>query len=113
MIEEESTTAGSANSLVMPPNLIASIYWDASKGRRLKSLRGKESMQSLAKRAGVAWQLIQRLEKSLPSSSSKPGTTPTVAWGTLESLCRALSITVEDFLQIQVIKNPKKLSETP
>jgi DNA-binding Xre family transcriptional regulator len=113
MDERMSTTPGSESLFIMPPNLIASIYWDVSKGQRLKSLRGRESMQSLAKRAGVAWQLIQRLEKSLPNSSSKSGKPPTVTWETLESLCRALSVRVEDFLQIQTIRDPKNLSETP
>lgn len=99
--------------LIVPPNLIASIYWNTSKGKRLEILRGKESMQSLANRAGIAWQLIQRLEKNQSSSSSKSGKPPSITWETLESLCRALSISVEDFLQIQAIKNPASFSDIP
>lgn len=91
---------------------IASIYWDSLKGQRLKALRGKESPKSLADRAGLSRQLIERLEKNQASSTTRSRKCPVVVWRTLEALCGALSISVEDFLQVQSIRNPKDFSET-
>ena len=45
-------------------DFIASIHWDRLKAIRLKALRGNDSMQTLAEKAGVSQQLIQRLEKN-------------------------------------------------
>lgn len=92
---------------------IASISWDATKAQRLKALRDKESCLSLANRSGLSRQYIQRLEKNQASSRTKQGNSLTVGWESLKSLCSALSISVEDFLQVQSIRNPKDFSENP
>lgn len=54
----------SSKELIMiDKELIASIRWNKQLGAKLKAMRGKESMQSLAARAGCAYQLIQHLER--------------------------------------------------
>lgn len=92
---------------------IASIYWSSSKGLRLKALRGEESPQSLSSRAGLSRQFIERLERNQASSTTKSRKSPVVGWKALQSLCGALSISIEDFLQVQTIRNPKDFSERP
>ena len=49
--------------MIIDKKLIASIRWNKELGAKLKFLRGDESMQSLAKRALCAYQLIQHLER--------------------------------------------------
>ena len=93
-------------------DFIASIHWDALKANRLKALRGDSSMQTLADRAGVSHQLIQRLEKNQVSPTSRSGKSPTVAWTTLEAICRGLSVSITDFLCIQVVQVSKESFET-
>ena len=93
-------------------DFIASIHWDALKASRLKALRGDDSMQTLADRAGVSHQLIQRLEKNQVSPTSRSGKSPTIAWTTLEAICRGLSIPITDFLHIQVVQVSKDIPKT-
>ena len=88
-------------------DFIASIYWDRLKATRLKALRGNDSMQTLADRAGVSHQLIQRLEKNQVSPTSRSGKSPTIAWTTLEAICKGLSVSITDFLHIQVVQVSK------
>ena len=88
-------------------DFIASIHWDALKAGRLKALRGDDSQQALADRAGVSPQLIQRLEKNQVSPTSRLRKPPTVAWTTLEAICRGLSVPITDFLNIQVVQVSK------
>ena len=88
-------------------DFIASIHWDRPKASRLKALRGDDSMQTLAEKAGVSQQLIQRLEKNQISPASRLGKSPTVAWTTLEAICRGLSVPITDFLNIQVVQVSK------
>ena len=93
-------------------DFIASIHWDRLKATRLKALRGNDSMQTLAEKAGVSQQLIQRLEKNQVSSASRSGKAPTVAWATLEAICRGLSVPITDFLHIQVVQVSKESFKT-
>ena len=93
-------------------DFIASIHWDRLKAIQLKALRGNDSMQTLADRAGVSHQLIQRLEKNQVSPTSRSGKAPTVAWTTLEAICRGLSVPITDFLHIQVVRVSKESFET-
>ena len=93
-------------------DFIASIYWDRLKATRLKALRGDDSQETLADRAGVSQQLIQRLEKNQVSPTSRSGKSPTVAWATLEAICRGLSIPITDFLHIQVVRISKDSLKT-
>jgi len=93
-------------------DFIASIHWDALKAGRLKALRGDNSQQTLADRAGVSHQLIQRLEKNQVSPASRSGKAPTVTWATLEAICRGLSVPITDFLHIQVVQVSKESFET-
>ena len=93
-------------------DFIASIHWDRLKASRLKTLRGDDSMQTLAERAGVSHQLIQRLEKNQVSPASRSGKAPTVAWTTLEAICRGLSVSITDFLHIQVVQVSKESFKT-
>ncbi|AUB35603.1 DNA topoisomerase I [Nostoc flagelliforme CCNUN1] len=72
--------------MIIDKSLIASIRWNKELGRKLKILRGTESMQSLAKRAGCAYQLIQHLERGEYPESS-PRTYPTIL-KILTSLCK-------------------------
>ncbi|GEM_PF-6889065 len=51
------------NLMIIDKSLIASIRWNKELGLKLKYLRGNESMQSFAKRASCAYQLIQHLER--------------------------------------------------
>ena len=88
-------------------DFIASIHWDISRANRLKALRGDDSMQALADRAGVSHQLIQRLEKNQVSPTSRSGKSPTVAWTTLEAICKGLSVSITDFLCIQTVQVQK------
>jgi DNA-binding Xre family transcriptional regulator len=87
------------------------IRWDESKANRLKALRGDDSVQSLADRTGISQQLINRLEKNQTSPTSRSGKPPTVAWETLEAMCTGLSVSVADFLQIQVVSVSKDFSK--
>ena len=91
---------------------IASIHWDRLKATRLKALRGNDSMQTLADRAGVSHQLIQRLEKNQVSPTSRSGKSPTVAWTTLEAICKGLSVSITDFLCIQTVQVSKDFRKT-
>ena len=93
-------------------DFIASIHWDRLKATRLKALRGNDSMQTLADRAGVSCQLIQRLEKNQISPTSRSGKSATVAWTTLEAICKGLSVPITDFLLIQVVQVSKESFET-
>ena len=93
-------------------DFIASIHWDVLKASRLKALRGDDSQQTLADRAGVSHQLIQRLEKNQVSPTSRSGKSPTVAWTTLEAICKGLSVPITDFLLIQVVQVSKESFET-
>lgn len=93
-------------------DFIASIHWDALKASRLKDLRGDDSMQALADRAGVSHQLIQRLEKNQVSPTSRSGKSPTLTWTTLEAICRGLSVSTTDFLDIQVVRVSKDFPKT-
>jgi DNA-binding Xre family transcriptional regulator len=89
------------------------IRWDESKANRLKALRGDDSVQSLADRTGISQQLINRLEKNQVSPTSLTGKPPTVAWETLKAICKGLSVSVEEFLWIQVVTVSKDFSKTP
>ena len=93
-------------------DFIASIHWDRLKATRLKALRGNDSMQTLADRAGVSHQLIQRLEKNQVSPTSRSGKSPTVAWTTLEAICKGLSVSITDFLCIQTVQVSKDFRKT-
>ena len=93
-------------------DFIASIHWDRLKATRLKALRGNDSMQTLAEKAGVSQQLIQRLEKNQVSPTSRSGKSPTVAWTTLEAICRGLSVSITDFLCIQTVQVSKDFRKT-
>ena len=93
-------------------DFIASIHWDRLKATRLKALRGNDSMQTLADRAGVSHQLIQRLEKNQISPTSRSGKSPTVAWTTLEAICKGLSVSITDFLCIQTVQVSKDFRKT-
>ena len=98
--------------LIMSKTLIASVWWTKEMGERLKILRGQESMASLAKRAGCSYQSIQHLERGEYTVDERKGLKPTVSWEKLEAICKALDISVEDFLQVQLVKNPKKVIQT-
>lgn len=89
------------------------IRWDKSRADRLKALRGHDSVQSLADRTGISQQLINRLEKNQISPTSLTGKPPTVAWETLEAICKGLSVSVAHFLQIQEVSVSKDFSKTP
>ena len=103
----------STNLFITPTtDFIASIHWDRLKATRLKALRGNDSMQTLADRAGVSHQLIQRLEKNQVSPTSRSGKSATVAWTTLEAICKGLSVPITDFLLIQVVQVSKESFET-
>ncbi|MBD2458767.1 helix-turn-helix transcriptional regulator [Nostoc sp. FACHB-87] len=95
--------------LIMSKTLIASVWWTKEMGERLKILRGEESMASLAKRAGCSYQSIQHLERGEYTIEERKGLKPSVSWEKLEGICKALDITVEDFLQVQLVKNPKNM----
>jgi transcriptional regulator with XRE-family HTH domain len=96
--------------LIMSKTLIASVWWTKEMGERLKILRGEESMASLAKRAGCSYQSIQHLERGEYTIEERKGLKPSVSWEKLEGICKALEISVEDFLQVQLVKNPKKVT---
>ena len=93
-------------------DFIASIHWDRLNATRLNALRGDDSMQTLADRAGVSHQLIQRLEKNQVSPTSRSGKSPTVAWTTLEAICKGLSVSITDFLCIQTVQVSKDFRKT-
>jgi transcriptional regulator with XRE-family HTH domain len=95
--------------MIIDKSLIASIRWNKELGAKLKSLRGKESMQSLAKRAGCAYQLIQHLERGEYPESSPRNSAPTVSVEKLEAICQELSISIEDFLECPLVKLPQKI----
>ncbi|WP_193200754.1 helix-turn-helix transcriptional regulator [Nostoc sp. MG11] len=96
--------------LIMSKTLIASVWWTKEMGERLKLLRGEESMASLAKRAGCSYQSIQHLERGEYTVEERKGLKPSVSWEKLEGICKALEISVEDFLQVQLVKNPRKIT---
>lgn len=102
-------------NLFITPTLdwVDRVRWDNSKASRLKALRGDNSVQSLANRTGISQQLINRLEKNQISPTSRSGKPATVAWETLESICKGLSVSVEEFLWIQVVPVSKEFSKTP
>ncbi len=95
--------------MIIDKSLIASIRWNKELGAKLKTLRGKESMQSLAKRAGCAYQLIQHLERGEYPESSPRNSAPTVSVEKLEAICQELSISIEDFLECPLVKLPQKI----
>ncbi|MEJ1930857.1 helix-turn-helix transcriptional regulator [Nostoc sp. NIES-2111] len=97
--------------MIIDKSLIASIRWNKELGKKLKILRGTESMQSLAKRAGCAYQLIQHLERGEYPESSPRNSAPTVSTEKLEGICQALSITIEDFLGCPLVKLPQKFRD--
>lgn len=104
-----------STSLFITPTLdwVDRVRWNKSRADRLKVLRGDDSVQSLADRTGISQQLINRLEKNQISPTSRTGKPPTVAWETLEAICKGLSVSVADFLQIQVVPVSKEFSKTP
>lgn len=95
--------------MIIDKSLIASIRWNKELGIKLKLLRGEESMQSLAKRAGCAYQLIQHLERGEYPEASGRNSPPTVSTEKLEAVCDALSISVEDFLGCPLVKVPQEV----
>ncbi|MBO3463116.1 MAG: helix-turn-helix domain-containing protein [Aetokthonos hydrillicola CCALA 1050] len=95
--------------MIIDKNLIASIRWNKELGTKLKALRGDESMQSLAKRAGCAYQLIQHLERGEYPEASGRNSPPSISLEKLEDICQALSISVENFLECPLVKIPQKL----
>lgn len=95
--------------MIIDKSLIASIRWNKELGIKLKLLRGQESMQSLAKRAGCAYQLIQHLERGEYPEASGRNSPPTVSTEKLEAVCDALSISVEDFLGCPLVKVPQEV----
>lgn len=82
--------------------LIGSIRWNKNLGTKLRLMRGKESMQSIAARVGCAYQLIQHLERGEYPNSSERNVVPTVPMDKLERICSALNTCVEDFLECPV-----------
>ncbi|BAY22858.1 hypothetical protein NIES2100_26220 [Calothrix sp. NIES-2100] len=97
--------------MIIDKSLIASIRWNKELGKKLKILRDKESMQSLAKRAGCAYQLIQHLERGQYPQSSPRDSAPTVSTEKLEAICQALSVSIEDFLGCPLVKLPQKIKD--
>ncbi|BAY35655.1 hypothetical protein NIES2107_75670 (plasmid) [Nostoc carneum NIES-2107] len=97
--------------MIIDKSLIASIRWNKELGKKLKILRDKESMQSLAKRAGCAYQLIQHLERGEYPQSSPRDSAPTVSTEKLEAICQALSVSLEDFLGCPLVKLPQKIKD--
>ncbi|MBW4674732.1 MAG: helix-turn-helix domain-containing protein [Desmonostoc geniculatum HA4340-LM1] len=97
--------------MIIDKSLIASIRWNKQLGAKLKALRGGESMQSLAKRADCAYQLIQHLERGEYPETSQRNSPPTVSTEKLESICQALSISIEDFLECPLVKLPQKITD--
>ena len=95
--------------MIIDKNMIASICWNKELGTKLKTLRGQESMQSLAKRAGCVYQLIQHLERGEYPPESGRNSPPTISLKKLEAICQALSIEVEDFLGCPLVKVPQKI----
>jgi transcriptional regulator with XRE-family HTH domain len=98
--------------MIINKSLIASIRWNKELGIKLKFLRGNESMQSLAKRANCAYQLIQHLERGEYPETSGRNSPPTISLEKLEAICHALSITIEDFLGCPLVKMPQKIRES-
>ncbi|MBW4457579.1 MAG: helix-turn-helix domain-containing protein [Nostoc indistinguendum CM1-VF10] len=96
--------------LIMSTTVIASIWWTKEMGQRLKKLRGGEPMTSLAERAGCTYQLIQHLERGEYKMEKRKTVKPSVSWEKLESICKALDTSVEDFLQVELVKKPEKIS---
>ncbi|RUS94955.1 hypothetical protein DSM106972_092060 [Dulcicalothrix desertica PCC 7102] len=94
--------------IIINKQLISSIRWNKQLGAKLRAMRGKESMQSLAARAGCAYQLIQHLERGEYPSSIEKTTPPSVSMEKLEGICGALSTSVEDFLECPSVKIPPK-----
>ncbi|MBW4512489.1 MAG: helix-turn-helix domain-containing protein [Scytonematopsis contorta HA4267-MV1] len=95
--------------MIINRKLIASVRWDKELGEKLRSMRGKESMQSLAKRAGCAYQLIQHLERGGYPEPKDDGNLPpqaSVSMEKLEGICNALSIRVETFLKCPLVVVP-------
>jgi len=95
--------------MIIDKKLIASIRWNKELGAKLKFLRGDESMQSLAKRALCAYQLIQHLERGEYPPLSGRNSPPSISLEKLEAICQALSISVEDFLGCPMVKIPQKI----
>lgn len=95
--------------MIIDKSLIASIRWNKELGIKLKLMRGEESMQSLAKRAGCAYQLIQHLERGEYPEASGRNSPPTVSTEKLEAICEALSISVENFLGCPLVKIPQEV----
>lgn len=96
--------------LIMSTTVIASIWWTKEMGQRLKKLRGGEAMTSLAERAGCTYQLIQHLERGEYKMEKRKTVKPSVSWEKLESICKALNTSVEDFLQVELVRKPEKIS---
>ncbi len=104
-----NSVGGSSEELmIIDKELIASIRWNKQLGVKLKAMRGKESMQSLAARSGCAYQLIQHLERGEYPDSSGRNTPPSVSMDKLEGICGALGTRVEDFLECPLVKIPPK-----
>lgn len=94
--------------IIINKQLIGSIRWNKQLGTKLRAMRGKETMQSLAARAGCAYQLIQHLERGEYPSSSERNIPLGISIEKLEGICGALNTSVEDFLECPSIKIPPK-----
>jgi transcriptional regulator with XRE-family HTH domain len=92
--------------IIIDKKIIASIRWNKQFGAKLKAMRGKESMQSLALRAGCTYQLIQHLERGEYPDSSERNSPPSVSMEKLEGICNAMNVSVEEFLECPLVKMP-------
>lgn len=97
--------------VIVDKELISSIRWNKKLGTKLKTMRGKESMQSLAARAGCVYQLIQHLERGEYPNSAHKNTPPSISMEKLEGICGALNISIEDFLECPSVKIPPKFQQ--